>query len=74
MEKKLFIGIDFSKKTFDVSVMRRSDPGNVLHRQFENTNEGCLALLRWIKSLDEGVKAAWLFCGEHTRVVQPVSK
>ncbi|MDR0582162.1 MAG: transposase, partial [Prevotellaceae bacterium] len=66
MEKKIFIGIDFSKKTFDVSVIHRSNPGNVPHRQFENTSEGCSALLRWMKDLGAGVGQEWLFCGEHT--------
>jgi transposase len=66
MKKNLFIGIDFSKKTFDVSVIHQSNPGSVTHRQFENSSEGCSALLRWMKDLSAGDKQEWLFCGEHT--------
>jgi transposase len=66
MEKKLFIGIDFSKKTFDVSMLHRRNPGAVTHRQFENTREGCANLLKWVKEQGKEGKEAWMFCGEHT--------
>jgi transposase len=66
MKKKLFIGIDFSKKTFDVSVIHGSDLEEVKYKQFENTPKGCEELLKWTKkqtvlSMEDG-----LFCGEHT--------
>jgi transposase len=66
MEKNLFIGIDFSKKTLDVSMLHRSEPGKVCYRQFENTREGCVELLKWIKGHGKEAKEKWLFCGEHT--------
>jgi len=66
MEKSLFIGIDFSKKTFDVSVIRQNNLQAVDYQQFENSKEGCIALLKWIKSLTKEPCADWLFCGEHT--------
>jgi len=66
MKKSLFIGIDFSKKTFDVSVIHQNNLQAVDYRQFENSKEGCIALLKWIKSLTKEPIANWLFCGEHT--------
>jgi transposase len=66
MEKSLFIGIDFSKKTFDVSVIHPSNLQVADYDQFENSKEGCTALLKWIKSLTQTTCDHWLFCGEHT--------
>jgi len=65
MEKKLFIGIDFSKKTFDVSVID-SYRVKIGYQQFENSKEGCAGLLGWIKTLTKQPDIYWLFCGEHT--------
>jgi len=66
MEKSLFIGIDFSKKTFDVSILRPTNLQVVDYKQFENSKEGCVALLKWVKSLTKEPPQSWLFCGEHT--------
>jgi transposase len=66
MKKKLFIGIDFSKKTFDVSVIDAIDLETVNYHQFENTKEGCENLLKWIKGQYKYPSESWLFCGEHT--------
>lgn len=66
MEKKLFIGIDFSKKTIDVSVIASESLHCVGYQQFENRKEGCVALLRWIQTLTGEPSSRWLFCGEHT--------
>jgi len=66
MEKTLFIGIDFSKKTFDVSVMHQKNLQNVDYQQFENSKKGCSALLKWIKTVTKEPQENWLFCGEHT--------
>jgi len=66
MEKKLFIGIDFSKKTFDVSVIHFNNLQAVDYQQFENSKEGCLSLLKWIKTVSKQPNSSWLFCGEHT--------
>ena len=66
MEKKLFIGIDFSKKTFDVSVVHLSNLQSEVYQQFENSKEGCLALFQWLKTLSQEDFDSWLFCGEHT--------
>jgi hypothetical protein len=41
MEKDLFIGIDFSKDKFDVSVMHLTYVGACVYHCFDNTKEGC---------------------------------
>jgi hypothetical protein len=64
MEKKLFIGINFSKKTLDVSVMARENPKEVNYRPFTNNREGCLELLSWVKGQSRCTKEEWLFCGD----------
>jgi transposase len=66
MEKTLFIGIDFSKKTFDVSVIHRSNLQEEDYQQFENSKEGFIALLAWLKTLSKETLTNGLFCGEHT--------
>jgi transposase len=66
MEKRLFIGIDFSKKTLYVSVMVRKSSEAVAYRQFSNSKAGCSELLSRVRGRGVGSKAEWLFCGEHT--------
>jgi transposase len=66
MKKNLFIGIDFSKKTVDVSVIHQNNLQAVDYHQFENSKEGACALLKWIKTLSKEPCSNWLFCGEHT--------
>jgi transposase len=56
----------FPKKTFDVSVIHQNNLQAVDYQQFENNKEGCLALLKWVKSLTKELCENWLFCGEHT--------
>jgi len=64
--KNLFIGIDFSKKKFDVSLLHSGNLEKVNYRCFENTKEGCLDLLKWVRSQTTIGCEEWLFCGEHT--------
>jgi len=66
MKKKLFIGIDFSKETFDVSYFEIEKEEEVKYSRFENNKEGFTTMLKWIKSLSEVSVSDWLFCGEHT--------
>jgi transposase len=66
MEKKLFIGIDFSKKKLDVSLFHSDDLKQISRQCFENSRDGCLSLLQWIKSQTHFPLESWLFCGEHT--------
>ena len=72
MKKDLFIGIDFSKKTFDATIFqaegldRTTEPE---HKSFDNNKSGYRQLHRWTKSLSGGVEPdKWLFCGEDTGV------
>lgn len=67
MEKKsLFIGIDFSKSKFDVSVLENAQQGVIAQAVFDNSKEGFDALLKWVPKQSEISRANWLFCGEHT--------
>ena len=63
--KKIFIGIDFSKKTFDATVLK----ANILHEkgehmQFSNNKNGALKLIKWVEKF--GAREECLFCGEDT--------
>lgn len=64
--KKLFIGIDFSKESFDASFFRSEELGKVYHSRFENDEKGFKALMEWVCSLSTEKRVDWLFCGEHT--------
>ena len=64
--KNLFIGIDFSKKTFDVSFFEKDGTGEFYYSQFENNRDGFKLLIKWIRSNTKVRKEEWLFCGEHT--------
>ena len=66
MQKKLFIGIDFSKSTFDVSVLEHIGTNDVLHRAFENDVTGYKSLLKWLSKQSKIKRCHWLFCGERT--------
>lgn len=64
--KNLFIGIDFSKKTFDASFFEREKKGEIFYSRFENTKEGFKAFTKWISMNTIVSRDQWLFCGEHT--------
>lgn len=67
MEKNLlFIGIDFSKSKFDVSLLANTEQGCIAQATFENGKEGFDALLKWVSKQSKISSANWLFCGEHT--------
>jgi transposase len=66
MKKNLFIGIDFSKATFDVSVIHGDDLETVVHKQFENLQTGYAEMLEWVKKQTKIPETDWLFCGENT--------
>ena len=66
MEKKLFIGIDFSKNKFDVTVLSDIEQKRFLQETFENEEKGYKSLLRWLPKQSAIKREAWLFCGEHT--------
>jgi len=67
MEKKsLFIGIDFSKSKFDVTVLENAEQSAIAQATFDNTKEGFDALLKWVPKQTKISGDNWLFCGEHT--------
>lgn len=66
MKKFLFIGIDFSKSKFDVSVLEDIDQKNYKQAVFENTKQGYKDCLKWLPKQSKIKRENWLFCGEHT--------
>ena len=71
--KKISIGIDFSKQTFDAAIILREDETNTLlgHSKFDNDKAGYRSLLKWAKKAakdapESADKGAWIFCGENT--------
>ena len=69
MEAKVIIGIDFSKDTFDVSVLFSiNEVKNAPHMAFGNDSQGYKQMLDWVKSLTKVKRSEWLFCGENTGV------
>lgn len=73
--KNFAIGIDFSKKTFDVTIVRRD--GDIFieveYSKFDNDAKGFKALLSWVRKtlrVFPGGKdhSSWIFCGENTGV------
>lgn len=71
--KKISIGIDFSKKTFDATVLRRQEDTfmEVAYNKFDNDSKGFKAFLSWVrksvKPFPEGKgRSSWIFCGENT--------
>lgn len=68
MDEQTLIGIDIAKEKFDVAVRYQ---GNMIADKFQNTKEGCLMFLLWLK--DHGIDSAkvivestgsmhWLVC------------
>ena len=66
MKKFLFIGIDFSKSKFDVTVLKSIDQQDFAQAIFLNEKKGFNDFLKWVSKQSDVVKQDWLFCGEHT--------
>lgn len=69
--KNIFIGVDFSKKTFDVTMIKELDDDNeeLGYGQFENKEKGYRAFYKWAKkTAPKGSMQDWLICGETTGV------
>ena len=67
MKSSLFIGIDISKSTLDVSVISPSDINSIRYCQFVNVKKGFTKLLSWVKQNSEGVPIdRWRVCMENT--------
>ncbi len=70
--KKVFIGIDFSKASLDVAVLLSSNPQQIYHCRFSNSQEGCMELVKWIKTLTKHSPLKWMFCVEYTEIYSMV--
>lgn len=70
MEKVLFIGIDFSKLSFDVTILhegRLEESG--MHSKFENSKKGISSFIKWMGKIYHGdLKRDALICGENTGI------
>lgn len=73
--KKIAIGIDFSKKTFDAVIMRRVDDDfiELAYGKFDNDEKNFRSFEKWVKRsvkcFPEGRgRSSWIFCGENTGV------
>ena len=68
--KNFFIGIDVSKKTFDVVAIKAEGLQELMerrHEKFQNNAEGLKALMAWLTPLSEGLEPErWIFCAEST--------
>jgi transposase len=60
-----FIGIDISKNTFDLALIKENTPEKVITAKFSNTHKGIVALEQFIRK-QELAKQQILFCIEHT--------
>ena len=66
MKSFLFIGIDFSKSKFDVSVLENIGEKNVAQATFDNEAAGYNDFLKWVSKQSKIKREHWRFCGEHT--------
>ncbi len=71
--KKIAIGIDFSKKTFDATIVHRDNDTytELAYSKFNNDAKGFNTFEKWVKTSLKGMpesrnKSEWIFCGEHT--------
>jgi transposase len=60
-----FIGIDISKNTFDLALIKENTPEKIITAKFSNTHKGIVALEQFIRK-QELAKQQILFCIEHT--------
>jgi transposase len=66
MKKFLFIGIDFSKSKFDVTILTSIAQKDFAQATFDNEQKGYKAFLKWVLNQTIIPQQDWLFCGEHT--------
>lgn len=67
-EFKTFIGIDISKKTFDVALMQNNNCSSLTHQFFEQTTKGYTSFIEWLKEHDVLLDDNVLICMEHTGI------
>jgi transposase len=67
MHYKTIIGVDISKKTIDVAVKLHQQT-EINHHQFNNNEQGFIAMMGWLNKSKGNDFTEWLFCMEHTGV------
>lgn len=67
MKKTIIIGIDFSKRTMDVTYFIMGAMQDFYYKQFANTEQGCTEMISWIKQKHR-ITSEWLICGEYTGI------
>ena len=67
MQFKNFIGIDVSKGTFDIALIKSSDPSSILSDEFSNNHSGLVELEKFIKQQGLNMEET-LICMEQTGV------
>jgi transposase len=69
MKSSLFIGVDISKATLDVSVLSVTEKNTTPYQQFENNKKGFGHLLKWIEQNSQGIPmTSWKVCMENTGI------
>jgi len=68
MNYSYFIGIDISKEWFDAAIRKPGKPRFVRHQQFENSEKGFKAFLKWLKQNQINDFSLVFVCMEHTGV------
>lgn len=66
MKKELFIGIDISKETIDVSFINKKLKGMIPHEVFGNNKAGFKTMFKWLKMESKLASKQMLVCMEHT--------
>jgi transposase len=64
---KNFIGIDISKKTFDMSLIIDLNKENILYKAFSNSLKGIKEMKQWLKTNKVNCEET-VFCMEHTGI------
>lgn len=71
--KKISIGIDFSKQTFDATILHYDGCcfTELAYSKFDNNAQGFKNFEKWVKNTLKGTeegkdRSEWIFCGEHT--------
>lgn len=68
MEQKLFVGMDISKLTVDVTIFQIDNFEEPHYKQFENSKAGYKCMQKWIMSFTKFTKEEALFCMENTGI------
>jgi transposase len=68
--EKFMIGIDFSKQTFDATILEESKlTSNGVHQQFQNSLEGFNTFEKWVKqTVGKDATESSVICGENTGI------